>query len=62
MDWTQLSGYRYKGYLVKYGGTTGGTYSIYNNPTEMTVTSTSTVSVTSSFSSSGLRNKSSLLF
>ncbi len=62
MDWTQLSGYRYKGYLVKYGGSSGGTYSIYNKPTEMTVTSTSTVSVTSSFSASGLRNKSSILF
>lgn len=62
MDWTQLSGYRYKGYLLKYGGTSGGLYSVYNNPSEMTVTTTSSVSVTSSFSASGLRNKFSILF
>lgn len=55
MDWTQLSGYRYKGYLLKYGGNSSGLYSIYNHPSEMTVTSNSSVSVTSSFSYSGLR-------
>ena len=49
MEWTQIAGYRYKGYLVKYG-----TYSIYNKPGEMTVTTNSSVSVTSSFSYSGL--------
>lgn len=49
MDWTQRAGYRYKGCLIKYG-----TYSIYNKPNEMTVTTDSSVSVTSSFSYSGL--------
>lgn len=49
MEWTQVAGYRYKGYLVKYG-----TYSIYNKPSEMTVTDNSSVSVTSSFTKNGL--------
>ena len=62
MDWTQLSGYRYKGYLLKYGNTSSGLYSVYNNPSEMNVTTNSSVSVTSSFSTQGLRNKSSILF
>ena len=62
MEWTQLSGYRYKGYLIKYGNSSGGMYSVYNKPSEMTVTTTSKVSVTSSFSTSGLRNKFSILF
>ena len=53
MEWTQIAGYRYKGYLVKYGNGYGGNYSIYNNPAEMTVTTNSTVSVNSSFSYSG---------
>ena len=57
MDWTQLSGYRYKGYLLKYGNSGSGLYSVYNKPSEMTVTTTSSVSVTSSFTMQGLRNK-----
>ena len=61
MDWTQRAGYRYKGYLVKYGTSSKGNYSIYNNPNEMKVTTDSSVSVTSSFSYSGLRNKCSIL-
>ncbi len=56
MDWTQLSGYRYKGYLLKYGNNNAGLYSVYNRPSEMTVTTSSSVSVTSSFSTQGLRN------
>lgn len=52
MDWTQLSGYRYKGYLLKYGNSSGGRYEIYNKPNEMTVTTESSVSVVSKFESS----------
>lgn len=55
MNWTQLSGYRYKGYLLKYGSNSSGYYNIYNNPSEMTVTSNSSVSVTSSFDYNRLR-------
>lgn len=62
MDWTQLSGYRYKGYLLKYGGNSSGLYSVYNKPSEMTVTTNSSVSVTSSFAYSGLRHQFSFLF
>ncbi len=54
MEWTQLAGYRYKGYLVKYGNEKSGYYGLYNVPSSMTVTSTSTVSVTSSFTTEGL--------
>lgn len=62
MNWTQLSGYRYKGYLLKYGGNSSGLYSVYNNPSEMTVTTNSSVPVTSSFAYSGLRHQFSFLF
>ncbi|MBQ8299110.1 MAG: hypothetical protein IJX99_04480 [Clostridia bacterium] len=62
MEWTQLSGYRYKGYLLKYGTNTSGNYKVYNNPSEMKVTTDSSVSVTSSFTPSRLRNKFSVLF
>lgn len=61
MGWTQLSGYRYKGYLLKYGTDTGGNYKVYNNPSEMKVTTDSSVSVTSSFTPSRMRNKFSVL-
>lgn len=56
MEWTQNMGYRYKGYLIKYGNSSSGNYGIYNVPSEMTVTTNSSVSVTSSFSYEGLRN------
>lgn len=62
MAWTQLSGYRYKGYLLKYGNANSGLYSVYNRPSEMKITTNSSVSVTSSFSTQGLRNKFSILF
>ena len=54
MDWTQIAGYRYKGYLVKYGSESGGNYGVYNKPEEMNVTTTSKVSVNSSFTYNGL--------
>lgn len=62
MKWTQLSGYRYKGYLLKYGTNTSGNYKVYNNPSEMKVTTDSSVSVTSSFTPSRMRNKFGFLF
>lgn len=62
MDWTQLSGYRYKGYLLKYGTDSGGNYKVYNNPSEMKVTTESSVAVTSSFTPSRMRDKSGFLF
>lgn len=55
LEWTQLSGYRYKGYLIKYGNSGGGTYKIYNNPSEMIVSNDSSVEVISSFTPSRIR-------
>ncbi len=49
MNWTQLSGYRYKGYLLKYGNSSAGLYSVYNKPSEMKVTTNASIPVTSAF-------------
>lgn len=54
MEWTQLAGYRYKGYLIKYGNDKSGYYGIYNVPSNMKVTTDSSVNVTSSFTTQGL--------
>ncbi len=54
MEWTQSAGYRYKGYLVRYGDDKSGYYGLYNSPNEMTATDNSSVSVTSSFTTQGL--------
>lgn len=54
MKWTQSAGYRYKGYLIRYGDDKSGYYGLYNSPSEMTITTNSSVSVTSSFTTQGL--------
>lgn len=54
MEWTQLAGYRYKGYLIKYGNEKSGYYGVYNVPSQMKVTTDSSVEVTSSFTTQGL--------
>ena len=54
MEWTQLAGYRYKGYLIKYGNEKSGYYGLYNVPSNMKVTNDSSVEVTSSFTTQGL--------